>query len=87
MSLDLPGALVKEAFVVLATVGGPVFGAMLLVGLVMGVLQAATQVNDAAVGFLPRAAAALAVVWIFGGWMMGRLAGFLGHALLAMAGR
>ena len=61
MTLDLPGALVKEALVVLATVGGPVFGVMLLVGLVVGVLQAATQVNDAAVGFLPRAAAALAV--------------------------
>jgi flagellar biosynthesis protein FliQ len=87
MTIDLPGALVKEALVVLATVGGPVFGVMLLVGLVVGVLQAATQVNDAAVGFLPRAAAALAVVWVFGGWMMERLSGFLGQAILAMAGR
>jgi flagellar biosynthesis protein FliQ len=87
MNVDLPGALVKEALVVLAIVGGPVFGVMLLVGLVVGVLQAATQVNDAAVGFLPRAAAALAVVWVFGGWMMERLSGFLGHAIQGMAGR
>jgi len=87
MTVELPGMLVKEALVVLATVGGPVFGAMLLVGLVVGVLQAATQVNDAAVGFLPRAAAALAVIWMFGGWMMERLSGFLGQAILRMAGR
>jgi flagellar biosynthesis protein FliQ len=59
---ELPGALLREALLLLAAVGGPVLGALLLVGLVVGVLQAATQVNDAAVGFLPRAAAAGAVI-------------------------
>ncbi|HTN51904.1 MAG TPA: flagellar biosynthetic protein FliQ [Anaeromyxobacter sp.] len=77
MTLDLPGALVHEALLVLASVGGPVLGALLAVGLTMGILQAATQVNDAAVGFLPRAAAGAAVIWLFGGWIMERLSAFL----------
>ncbi len=87
MTVELPGALLRDALLVLASVGGPVFAVILVVGLVMGVLQAATQVNDPAVGFLPRAAAAVAVVWLLGGWIMERLSGFLGQSIARMAGR
>jgi len=80
------GQLLREGLLVLASVGGPVLAALLVVGLVVGVLQAATQVNDPAVGFLPRAAAGAAVVWLAGSWMVERLSGFLGKALLRMAG-
>jgi flagellar biosynthesis protein FliQ len=83
---ELPGSLVREGFLVLASVGGPVFAALLVVGLLVGVLQAATQVNDSAVGFLPRLAAAAAVVWMLGGWMMERLSGFLARCIVAMSG-
>jgi flagellar biosynthesis protein FliQ len=87
MTSEMPGALLREGLLVLASVGGPVLGALLLVGLVVGILQAATQINDPAVGFLPRGLAAVAVVWLAGGWIMERLAGFLGQALVRMAGR
>jgi flagellar biosynthesis protein FliQ len=80
------GVLLREGLLVLASVAGPVLGALLSVGLVVGVLQAATQVNDPAVGFLPRAAAGAAVVWLAGSWMAERLSGFLGQALVRMAG-
>lgn len=87
MSLEMPGALLREGLLVLASVGGPVLGALLVVGLVVGILQAATQINDPAVGFLPRGLAAIGVIWLAGGWIMERLAGFLGQALVRMAGR
>ncbi len=86
MSPELPGALVREALVLLASVGGPIFGALLAMGLVLGILQAATQINDSAVGFLPRVLAGALVVWALGGWMMERLAGFLAHSVQLMAG-
>jgi flagellar biosynthesis protein FliQ len=86
MSSDLPAALLREGLLLLASVGGPLFAVLLAVGLVVGVLQAATQVNDAAVGFLPRAAAAGLVCWIAGRWMMEQLAAFLGQAITRMAG-
>jgi len=86
VNLDLPASLVREGFLLLASVGGPVFGIMLLVGLVLGIFQAATQINDTAVGFLPRAAAAGLVLWMFGGWMMERLSGFLAHSIARMSG-
>lgn len=87
MPAGLPAALVKEGLVLLATVGGPLFLAVLGVGLAVGIFQAATQVNDTAVGFLPRAFTALAVLWVAGGWMAERMSGFLADAILRMAGR
>jgi flagellar biosynthesis protein FliQ len=86
VSADLPAALLREGLVLLGLVGAPLFGAVLVVGLVVGVLQAATQVNDPALGFLPRAAAAGLVCLLLGRWMMERLAGFLAHAIARMAG-
>ncbi len=87
MTPELPGALVREALVLLAAVGGPIFAALLVMGLVLGIIQAATQINDSAVSFLPRVLAGAIVVWALGGWMMQRLSGFLAHAIQAMAGR
>lgn len=87
MSPELPGSLIREALLLLASVGGPVFGALLTMGLVLGIIQAATQINDTAVSFLPRVLAGVIVVWTLGGWMMQRLSGFLAHAIQMMAGR
>ncbi|HUK65945.1 MAG TPA: flagellar biosynthetic protein FliQ [Anaeromyxobacteraceae bacterium] len=86
MTPELPSALLREGLVLLGTVGAPLFAAALLVGLLVGVLQAATQINDPATGFLPRAAAAVLVAWFAGPWMVGRLAAFLASAITRMSG-
>ena len=85
MSPDLPAMLLREGLLLVATVGGPILLALLAVGFLVGVMQAATQINDPAVGFLPRLATVVAVCWLLGGWMMGRLSGFLVSALQRMA--
>jgi flagellar biosynthesis protein FliQ len=83
---DLGGMLVREGFSVLAGVGGPVLGALLIIGLVFGVIQAATQINDPAVGFLPRLAGGLLVVLLAGNWIMERLSKYLVLAFSRIAG-
>lgn len=85
MSLDLPSTLLREGFAMLATVGGPFVGALLAVGLVVGLLQAATQINDPAVGFLPRVLTAVLVAWFAGGWAVERMAQFLAGAMERMS--
>jgi len=85
MTMDLPSALLREGFAMLATVGGPFVGALLVVGLVVGLLQAATQINDPAVGFLPRVTAAVLVAWFAGGWAVERMAQFVAGALQRMS--
>ncbi len=84
MNPDLPGALFREGMELLAVVGGPLFLALLASGLALGILQATTQVNDTAVGFLPRIAVALAVIWALGGWMLERFAAYFARAVVAM---
>ena len=49
MGSELPAQLMREGLGLIATVGGPLFAALFLGGLVIGVLQAATQINDPAV--------------------------------------
>ena len=83
---DAPGALVREAFALLAVTGGPFLIAVLVVGLVVGVLQAATQINDPAVSFLPRAVAGILVAWAFGPIAVDKLAAFFVSAVTRMSG-
>jgi flagellar biosynthesis protein FliQ len=71
---DSLGSLTYESLRVLATVGAPLFGVVLGMGLLVGILQSATQINDSAVGFLPKICAALLTLSLLGPWMVQRLA-------------
>ncbi|HEY4184712.1 MAG TPA: flagellar biosynthetic protein FliQ [Polyangia bacterium] len=84
---DLPSALTREGFMLLATTCGPIIGALLVIGLFVGVFQAATQINDPAVGFLPRFTAAILAVWLLGGWVLERYSAFFAHSLQRMSQR
>jgi flagellar biosynthesis protein FliQ len=83
---ELPGALVREGFQLLAATAGPVIGGLLVIGLIVGVFQAATQINDPAVGFLPRMAAAVGAVFLLGGWLMEKYSSFFSACLHKMSG-
>ena len=85
MNADLPAMLLREGLLLVGTVAAPILLALLAVGLFVGILQAATQINDPAVGFLPRLLTVGVVCWLLGGWMMGRLSGFLVSAMQRMA--
>jgi flagellar biosynthesis protein FliQ len=86
MTSDLPTSVMREGFGVLAAVGGPFVIALLVVGLLVGLLQAATQINDPAVGFLPRLVTGLLVAYFSGHWVMERLSNYFAAALRSMAG-
>jgi flagellar biosynthetic protein FliQ len=57
-----------------------VAGPMLLMGLVAGlavsIFQAATQINDSALAFLPKIGATILGLMLFGNFMMNKLAQF-----------
>ena len=87
MNPDALSALFRESLVLLGVVAGPLLGALFVVGLVIGVLQSATQVQEPAVGAVPRLATVVVMVAVLGGWMMERLARFLAIAIERVAER
>lgn len=54
----------------------PVVAVALVGGLIIGVLQSLTQINDSTFSLAPKLAAALVILWLLGGWMMNRDAAF-----------
>ncbi|MCC6220148.1 MAG: flagellar biosynthetic protein FliQ [Deltaproteobacteria bacterium] len=58
---------------------------VLLLGLVAGVsisiVQAATQINDSALAFIPKILATVAALFFFGSWMISKMAYFATFAL------
>lgn len=60
----------QEALLMLLMVSAPVLGIVLLVGLVISLFQAVTQINEATLSFVPKLIAAVAVFAIAGPWML-----------------
>ncbi len=69
VALDIFG---RALFLVVILVAAVVLPG-LLVGLVVSVFQAATQINEQTLSFLPRLLATLGAIMIFGPWMMQEL--------------
>ncbi|MDC0358690.1 flagellar biosynthetic protein FliQ [Oligoflexia bacterium] len=57
-------------------VSAPVLTLGLLAGLAVSIFQAATQINDAALAFIPKIAAAVVGLVFFGHFMINRIASF-----------
>ena len=84
MSPAVASDLFRAALWTTFTSVSPVLGAMTLVAIVFGVLQAATQVQDASVTFTPKLTAALAVMWFGSTWIASSMGAFMHKALLAI---
>lgn len=69
-------AVGQSALFTALMVGAPVLAAALGVGLVIGLLQAVTQVQDTALSFLPKLLAVAAALVLLGPWMLRELMNF-----------
>jgi flagellar biosynthesis protein FliQ len=57
-------------------IGGPIMAATLIVGLIISILQVATQIQEITLSYVPKLLAAAIVLLLFGGWMLGKLTQF-----------
>ena len=74
----------QNALYMLLMISAPVLIAVLVVGLVVSVFQAITQIHEATLSFVPKLIAAIAVFAIAGPWMMGTLVDFIRSTILAI---
>jgi type III secretion HrpO family protein len=75
--------LAQQALLLSVAVALPVVGAAALIGLIVSVLQAATQIQDHTLGHLPRLLVVVAVLAATGPWIGSQIAEF---ALRAFSG-
>lgn len=62
--------IAQEAIKVVLMLAAPVLGLGLLVGLIVSIIQATTQIQEATLSFIPKLVAISLVLLIFGPWMM-----------------
>ena len=74
----------RQAVEVTLMVSAPLFLAALLTGLVISIFQAATQINEMTLSFVPKVIAAVLTLLIVGPWMMTELVEYLQRTLQAI---
>jgi len=78
-------ALADQTLWVTALIAGPVLVATLVVGLVVGIIQAATSVNEQTLSFIPKLGVTALVFVVLGAAMMGLLADFTREIMAQVA--
>ena len=76
----------QQGLTLLLMVSAPVLLVVLVVGLLVSIFQAATQINEATLSFVPKIIAAVAVLGIAGPWMVSTLVEYIQRMLLSIPG-
>jgi len=71
----------QQGLYLLLTVSAPVLITVLVVGLVVSVFQAATQIHEQTLSFVPKIVAAVAVLAVAGPWMLTTLVEYVQRTL------
>ena len=71
----------QRGLLMLLMVSAPVLLTILAVGLVVSVLQAATQINEPTLSFVPKVIATVAVLALAGPWMLTTLVDYIRQGL------
>ena len=76
MTPDQVLQLVRQALEVAFMVSAPLLAAALVTGVVVGVFQAATQINETTLSFIPKLGALFVAILVAGPWMLAVLVDF-----------
>jgi flagellar biosynthetic protein FliQ len=66
----------QQALVVTAMLSAPLLLSALAAGLIIGMFQAATQINEVTLSFIPKLLVLAAALYIGGGWMLKVIVGY-----------
>lgn len=70
MSGDMVIQLARDALTMVMLVSAPMLGLGLLVGIIVSVFQATTQIQEQTLAFIPKIIAVFVAILIFGPWML-----------------
>ena len=73
MSGDMAIQIGRDALFMVMLVSAPMLGLGLLVGVVVSVFQATTQIQEQTLAFIPKIIAIFVAILVFGPWMLSLL--------------
>ncbi|MEO8297168.1 MAG: flagellar biosynthesis protein FliQ [Burkholderiales bacterium] len=76
----------QEGLMTLLLVAAPMLLTILVVGVLISVLQAATQLHEATLSFVPKLIAAVVVMAVAGPWMLNTLVEYIQRTLQSIPG-
>ena len=76
----------REALTVVATIAGPMLGVALVIGLLVGIVQAATSINEMTLSFVPKVVIVLLGIGLFGNFLMMGLTDYFAFIFDQVAG-
>lgn len=85
MTQDFVLYALKDALLTAAMVAAPLLLAILIVGLLISIIQVATQVQEMTLTFVPKLAVTVVMLLVFGGWMIATLRQFALSAITQSA--
>ena len=71
----------RDGLLTLLMVCTPILGVVLVVGLIVSILQAATQIHEQTLSFVPKLLAAFATLGLAGPWMLSVLVDYIRNVL------
>jgi flagellar biosynthesis protein FliQ len=75
----------RLAFWNIMLVAGPVLGVALVIGLVIGILQAATSINEATLSFVPKLGVVMLTMALMAGFMLSTMADYFNFVFQTIA--
>lgn len=79
-------ALGRQGMEIMLLVSAPLLIVTLIVGLIIGVFQAATQINDASLSFVPKLVAVIVSLIIAGPWLLTIMTDYMRRLLTDLPG-
>lgn len=68
--------VIKDAVYVVLLASMPMLGAALIIGVLVSIFQATTQINEQTLAFVPKIIGILFAFLIFGGWIISKVTDF-----------
>ncbi|EFV94879.1 flagellar biosynthesis protein FliQ [Lautropia mirabilis] len=74
----------RQALETLMTTASPILLVILVTGLLISILQALTQINEATLSFVPKLVLSSLVLVLAGPWMLSNLTDFISRMILSI---
>lgn len=84
MSGDMAIQIGRDALGMVLLVSAPMLGLGLIVGILVSIFQATTQIQEQTLAFIPKIIAIFVAILVFGPWMLSMLVGYTREIFISL---